>query len=327
MPASPNPSPSVGSGPPRPGLPPWLRRPLPVHPQFARTRSLLAGRDLNTVCESARCPNRWECWSAGTAAVMIAGDQCTRACGFCAVRTGRPQPLDPGEPLRVALAARDLGLRHLVVTAVARDDLPDGGSAHFAQAIRSVRRLCPSMVIEALIPDFRGSDLDLGRVLEAGPDILNHNLETVERLTPRVRSRATYRGSLELIGRAARRPPRTAIPKSGLMLGLGEREEEVAQAMEDLREAGCEILSLGQYLPPSGRHHRLARYVPPGEFEELARAARRMGFLHVASGPLVRSSYHADQADPDLLRRLRRRRGSRLTGSPANRGSTRTGAR
>ena len=293
-----------GNVPEGPVLPPWLRRALPFHPDFARTRALVEDLSLNTVCQSARCPNRWECWSHRSAAFMIAGNRCTRACGFCAVDTSRPLPPDPEEPQRLARAARELGLRHLVITAVARDDLPDGGSTHFARAITAVRSLCPETGIEALIPDFKGNREDLDRVLRAGPDILNHNLETVERLTSRVRFRATYRRSLELLRRARERAHSPLLTKSGLMLGLGETEDEVLRALEDLRGIGCDMLTLGQYLRPSPAHLPVEDYLAPEVFERWGEQARGMGFLHVASAPLVRSSYHAEESGRDALRRL-----------------------
>jgi lipoic acid synthetase len=250
---------------------------------------------LHTVCESARCPNHWECWSKGTATFMIAGDRCTRACGFCAVPTARPFALEADEPARVAEAARRLGLRHVVITAVARDDLADGGAEHFRRTIEAVRAANPGAVIEVLTPDFRGSDAAIDTVLAAAPRIFNHNLETVRRLTPTVRSRATYDRSLSVLDKVKQRRGDAIYTKSGLMLGLGETDEEVLTALEDLRRVRCDILTVGQYLQPTLRHLPVVEYVPPAKFEEFRYAALAMGFAHVASGPMVRSSYHADE--------------------------------
>lgn len=289
--------PPVGCGsvnPAGPGLPAWLRRPLPTSPTFARTRALIRELNLHTVCESAKCPNHWECWSRGTATFMIGGDRCTRACRFCAVTTARPLPLDPGEPLRVAEATRRLGLRHVVITAVARDDLADGGADHFRQTIEAVRRLNPSVVIEVLTPDFNDREESIATVLSARPHIFNHNLETVRRLTPQVRHRATYDRSLSVLARALRLSQGRVLTKSGLMLGLGETPEEVLQSLRDLRAVGCEIVTLGQYLRPTWEHLPVIEYISPEQFAWYGEQARRLGFRHVASAPLVRSSYHAD---------------------------------
>lgn len=283
---------------PRPRLPEWLRLKLPTTESFTRTRALLDELRLHTVCESARCPNHWECWSRGTATFMIGGDRCTRACRFCAVDTAKPLPLDPDEPRRVAEAARRMRLRHVVITAVARDDLPDGGAEHFRQTIEAVRALNPGVVIEVLTPDFNGRPEALDRVLAARPHIFNHNLETVRRLTPQVRHRATYERSLEVLALARARGAAGLYTKSGLMLGLGETPEEVDAALQDLRAAGCDLLTLGQYLQPTPRHLPVAEFVPPARFAEYGRRARALGFVHVASGPLVRSSYHADEFHP-----------------------------
>ena len=278
----------------RPRLPEWLRMQLPTSDSYAQTRSLLDSLKLHTVCESARCPNHWECWSKGTATFMIAGDRCTRACGFCAVTTAKPLALDDDEPRRVAEATRRMRLKHVVITAVARDDLPDGGAAHFQRSIAAVREACPGIVIEVLTPDFGDCDEAIGTVLAANPDIFNHNLETVRRLTPTVRHRATYDRSLSVLAKVKHRAPAQTYTKSGLMLGLGETGEEVLEAMADLRGSGCDILTLGQYLQPTPRHLAIVEFVVPARFAEYAVAARRMGFVHVASGPKVRSSYHAD---------------------------------
>jgi lipoic acid synthetase len=282
---------------PRPRLPDWLRIKLPTSDTFAHTRSLLDELKLHTVCESAKCPNHWECWDKGTATFMIGGDRCTRACGFCAVSTAKPLPLEADEPLRVAEAARRMRLKHVVITAVARDDVADGGAAHFAQTIESVRRLSPHTVIEVLVPDFQDSDDAIDTVLGANPHIFNHNLETVRRLTPAVRHRATYDRSLSVLKKVKAKRGQGIHTKSGMMLGLGETENELVVAMEDLRAAGCDILTLGQYLQPTLKHLPVVDYVPPEQFAALERVARMMGFVHVAAGPMVRSSYHADEFD------------------------------
>lgn len=281
--------------PPRPRLPEWLRIKLPTSDTFAHTRALLDELKLHTVCESARCPNHWECWSKGTATFMIAGDRCTRACGFCAVTTAKPQALEADEPGRVAEATRRMRLRHVVITAVARDDLSDGGAEHFANTISSVRRLNPGIVIEVLTPDFLDRDASIDAVLAARPEIFNHNLETVRRLTPGVRSRATYDRSLSVLRKVKERAGERIYTKSGLMLGLGETADELFEALADLRTVGCDILTLGQYLQPTLRHLPVAEFVSPEKFEEYGERARQMGFIHVASGPRVRSSYHADE--------------------------------
>ncbi|MCW5552737.1 MAG: lipoyl synthase [Verrucomicrobiae bacterium] len=288
---------------PRPRLPEWLRTRLPTSDSFSRTRSLLDELKLHTVCESAKCPNHWECWSKGTATFMIAGDRCTRACGFCAISTAKPLPLEPDEPRRVAEASRRMRLRHVVITAVARDDLADGGAEHFHQTIHAIRTLNPGIAIEVLTPDFNDRDPDLELVLAANPDIFNHNLETVRRLTPQVRSRATYDRSLNVLRKVKARRGEAIHTKSGLMLGLGETEDEVLTAMADLRAAGCDILTLGQYLQPTLQHLPVLEFVPPAKFDELGDRARQLGFAHVASGPMVRSSYHADDFNPASRRR------------------------
>ena len=279
----------------RPRLPAWLRTPLPTADTFSRTRSLLDELKLHTVCESAKCPNHWECWSKGTATFMIGGDRCTRACGFCAVATAKPLALDADEPTRVAEAARRMKLRHVVITAVARDDLADGGADHFRQTILAVRRLNPGIAIEVLTPDFNDHDDAIAAVLEAAPDIFNHNLETIRRLTPEVRHRATYDRSLSVLAKVKQRAAGKLHTKSGLMVGLGENEPEVLEALRDLRRVGCDILTLGQYLQPTIRHLPVREFITPEQFVRYARAAQELGFIHVASGPLVRSSYHADE--------------------------------
>lgn len=284
--------------PPRRRLPEWLRLQLPTEPGFARTRALLAELNLHTVCESAKCPNHWECWSKATATFMIGGDHCTRACGFCAVKTAKPLPLEADEPSRVAEATRRLRLRHVVITAVARDDLADGGAEHFRRTIETTREQNPGVVIEVLVPDFLDRDQSIQAVLAARPQVFNHNLETVRRLTPSVRHRATYDRSLSVLKKVRAWSDRSLHTKSGLMLGLGETEAELFEAMEDLRRAQCDILTLGQYLQPTLRHLPVIEFVSPERFARYKEKALGMGFLHVASGPMVRSSYHADEFMP-----------------------------
>ena len=274
--------------------PPWIRAQWPGGRRYGEIVALLDEASLNTVCQEARCPNIGECFNRGTATFMILGDTCTRACGFCAVASGRPAPLDWGEPARLARTVERLGLNYAVITSVNRDDAPDGGAAIFAACIRAVRRLRPECSVEVLIPDLMGDWRALQTVLDAQPTVLNHNIETVERLYPRARHQARYERSLELLRRAAQHRPR--IPtKSGFMLGLGERREEVSQLLRDLRAANCELLTVGQYLRPSAKHLPVERYVPPEEFEQLRKEALALGFAHVESGPMVRSSYHAEQ--------------------------------
>jgi lipoyl synthase len=280
---------------PRPRLPEWLRIKLPTADTFSRTRSLLDELKLHTVCESAKCPNHWECWSKGTATFMIAGDRCTRACQFCAISTAKPLPLEVDEPQRVAEATRRMGLKHVVITAVARDDMADGGADHFRKTIEAVRELSPGIVIEVLTPDFLDNDAAIDLVLNAKPHIFNHNLETVRRLTPSVRHRATYDRSLSVLKKVKAKRGDAIYTKSGMMLGLGEQESEVVAALEDLRAAQCDILTLGQYLQPTLKHLPVVEFVTPEKFADLGERARAMGFVHVASGPMVRSSYHADE--------------------------------
>jgi lipoic acid synthetase len=272
--------------------PDWLRVRLPGGPNYQELKGLMRGLELHTVCEEAHCPNIGECWEARTATFMILGDTCTRACGFCAVKTGRPLTLDLGEPVRVAEAIERMGLRHAVITSVNRDELEDGGAGIFAGTIRQVRKRSPECSIEVLIPDFMGSEAALAKVMRARPDILNHNIETVPRLYPQVRPKARYPRSLEVLQRA-KRLDATVFSKSGIMLGLGEEREEVLQVFRDLRAHDVEILTVGQYLRPSLNHLPIVRYVTPDEFADLKREALGMGFRHVESGPLVRSSYHA----------------------------------
>ncbi len=284
--------------PARPRLPEWLRIRLPTSDHFSHTRALLDELKLHTVCQSAMCPNHWECWSKGTATFMIGGERCTRSCGFCAVSTAKPLPLEADEPARVAEATRRMRLNHVVITAVARDDLSDGGASHFRATIQAVRALNPRTVIEVLTPDFNDRDPALDAVFQARPHIFNHNLETVRRLTPAVRSRATYDRSLSVLAKAKSRCGEGVYTKSGLMLGLGETEAELFEALTDLRQAGCDVLTLGQYLQPTLHHLPVREFVSPARFADFGRRARDLGFVHVASGPMVRSSYHADEFSP-----------------------------
>jgi len=280
--------------------PDWIRVRLPSNPVFFSTKALVSDLKLHTVCEEAQCPNRWECWSQGTATFMIAGDRCTRACGFCAVTTAKPFALEADEPERVAEAVRRMKLKHVVVTAVARDDLKDGGALHFAHTITAIRSANVGITIEVLTPDFHAKEECLRLVVDAAPEIFNHNLETVERLTPLVRSRAKYKRSLEVLALVKKMAP-SMVTKSGLMLGLGETELELFQAMDDLREAGVQVLTLGQYLRPSPQHLPVVEYIRPEVFEQHKETAYRKGFEYVASGPLVRSSYHAADYKPHEL--------------------------
>ena len=282
----------------RPRIPEWLRLKLPASSTFEETRALLSELRLHTVCESAKCPNHWECWSKKTATFMIGGDHCTRACSFCSISTAKPLALDADEPMRVAEATKRLKLRHVVVTAVARDDLADGGAEHFRQTIESIRALNSGIVIEILTPDFQDSDESIEMVLAARPNIFNHNLETVRRLTPSVRHRATYDRSLSVLRKVKAKAGTSLHTKSGMMLGLGETEAEVIEAMRDLRAVGCDMLTMGQYLQPTLHQRAVVEFIPPAQFDALGAVARSMGFVHVASGPMVRSSYHADEFTP-----------------------------
>ena len=288
--------------------PPWIRVRAPASPAWFETRALMRELGLATVCEEAACPNIGECWSRKHATMMILGRVCTRACAFCNVATGAPDRLDPLEPDRVARAVARLGLRHVVVTSVDRDDLEDGGAGHFAAVIRRVRARARETTIEVLTPDFLRKEGALERVVEAGPDVYNHNLETVPRLYAEVRPGARYFHSLRLLDRVKRRDP-AIFTKSGLMVGLGESKEEVYQVMDDLRAAGVDFLTIGQYLQPTPKHRAVHRFVPPDEFAAYADMARGKGFLLVSAAPLARSSYHAD-ADFDRLRRARAARGA-----------------
>ncbi len=284
----------AGAGePPRAGrLPPWFKVRITQGPDYRDIRWMVDALGLHTICEEARCPNVWECWNNRTATFLILGDTCTRRCHYCAVRTGRPEPVDPDEPMRVARAVQALGLRHAVITSVNRDELEDGGAAVFAETIRQIRRLIPTCAVEVLIPDFEGDEAALATVVAAQPDLLNHNIETVRRLFPSIRPQGKYPRSLDLLDRARRMGART---KSGLIVGMGETVDEVREVMRDLRGAGCEILTIGQYLQPTKRHLPVARFYHPEEFAALKAEGLALGFTHVESGPLVRSSYHAEQ--------------------------------
>ncbi|WP_082595375.1 lipoyl synthase [Paenibacillus sp. Soil750] len=274
--------------------PDWLKINLKTDENFKEIKSMMRSKTLHTVCEEAKCPNIHECWANRTATFMILGDICTRACRFCAVKTGLPTELDLEEPERVADAALQMGLRHCVVTSVARDDLTDGGAMIFAETIKAIRRKLPMCTVEVLIPDFLGREESLATVLEAKPDILNHNMETVERMSDRVRSKAKYRRSLELLQRSKRIAPN--IPtKSSVMIGVGEEWDELLQTMEDLREVDCDIMTIGQYLQPSTTHLSVSKYYTPEQFAMLKEEGMKRGFKHVESGPLVRSSYHAHE--------------------------------
>ncbi|MBI2805041.1 MAG: lipoyl synthase [Planctomycetes bacterium] len=274
-------------------LPAWLKRPLPVGNENFFTNNLLKELRLETVCENARCPNRPECYARRTATFMVLGNICTRPCGFCSVPRGEPEPLEDDEPQRVAEASARLGLRHVVITSVTRDDLPDGGAEHFYRCVRAVRQRTGAAV-EVLTPDFLGDATAIDRVIDSQPDVFNHNTETVPRFYKKVRGRADYQRSLDLLARVKQRAPHMTT-KSGLMLGLGETREELLDVFADLRAAQCDVLTLGQYLTPTLKHVPVARFLPPEEFDELAILARSLGFQRVASGPFVRSSYHADE--------------------------------
>jgi len=272
--------------------PDWIRVKAPVSGEYQATARIMRDNKLHTVCEEAACPNIGECWAKRHATMMIMGEICTRACAFCNVATGKPAPLDPMEPLNVALAVAQLGLEHVVVTSVDRDDLEDGGAAHFAKVIAEIRRESPKTTIEILTPDFKGRDGAIETVVAARPDVFNHNLETVPRLYPTIRPGARYFTSLELLHRVKRIDP-TMFTKSGMMVGLGETREEVGQVMDDLRAADVDFLTIGQYLQPTRKHAPVDRFVTPEEFEGYANMARGKGFLLVAATPLTRSSYHA----------------------------------
>lgn len=274
--------------------PDWIRIKLTTGDNYQDIKTMMRSKTLHTVCEEARCPNIYECWANRTATFMILGDICTRACRFCAVNTGMPTELDLQEPERVAEAAENMNLRHCVVTSVARDDLKDGGASIFAGTVAAIRKRLPLCSVEVLIPDFMGDEDSLRIVMNAKPDILNHNIETVERMSDRVRAKAKYRRSLELLQRAKQMQP--DIPtKSSIMLGVGEEWDEILQAMDDLRAVDCDILTIGQYLQPSPKHLRVEKYYTPEQFADLKEEGMKRGFSHVESGPLVRSSYHAHE--------------------------------
>ncbi len=272
--------------------PDWLRAKLPTSPEYRAVRNLVDENALHTVCQSAQCPNMGECWSRRTATVMILGNTCTRSCTFCAIHTGRPTELDLGEPARVAAAIRKMGLRHAVITSVARDDLKDGGASVWAATIRAVRYKNPETAVEVLIPDFRGKLDQLDTVLDAGPDILNHNMETVQRLQRPVRKTASWEITTKVLEHSAKRGFTT---KSGIMLGIGEEEHEIEHCIRHLRDTGVEILTIGQYLQPSREHRKMFRWVTPEEFAHWKTFGLKLGYRTVESGPLVRSSYHADE--------------------------------
>jgi lipoic acid synthetase len=287
--------------------PPWIRIRLSADPEVEQTRQLMRRLELNTVCEEASCPNLAECWAERHATVMILGSICTRACAFCNVDTGMPDAVDPAEPEHLASAVAELGLEHVVITSVDRDDLPDGGANQFARSIEAIRAFRSEMTIEVLTPDFRRKEHALATVVSASPDVFNHNLETVPRLYKHVRPGADYRHSLALLSDAKRMRPEM-FTKSGIMVGLGETTEEVHQVMDDLRQADVDFLTVGQYLRPTPKHASVERYWPPEEFDELANEARSRGFLLVSASPLTRSSYHAQQD----FRRLRAARAQSL---------------
>lgn len=277
----------------RPALPRWLKKPLPPAGGIGSTRDLIADLNLETICESGKCPNRTECWSRKTATFMVLGETCTRPCGFCAVKRGKPEEVALDEPDRLAEAAARMGLRHVVITSVTRDDLPDGGADHFRRCILAVRQRTGATV-EVLTPDFNGDERALDIVLQARPEVFNHNMETVNRLQQFVRRKAQYEVSLQVLAYVKKAAPEIRT-KSGLMLGLGETTEEILETLADLRAARCDLITMGQYLQPSARHLSVLRYLPPEEFDRLGTLARSMGFVDVASGPFVRSSYHADE--------------------------------
>lgn len=283
---------AAGSAAPRVKKPDWLRVKLPIGESYRQVRNLVDTHKLHTICESGNCPNMGECWGAGTATFMILGNICTRSCGFCAVATGRPDAVDWDEPQRVAEAILLMKVKHAVITSVDRDELKDGGSIIWANTIKAVRALNPNTTMETLIPDFRGQWENLQRIIEVAPDVVSHNLETVERLTKQVRIQAKYHRSLEVIRRLKEGGMRT---KSGIMLGLGETKEETIQSMQDLRDNGCDVVTLGQYLQPTPKHLPVVRFVHPDEFAELREAGYAMGLDYVEAGPLVRSSYHAEK--------------------------------
>lgn len=272
--------------------PDWLKIKLPRGFKTSQVVGLLNEKHLHTICSSGMCPNRGECWGAGTATFMIGGNICTRNCRFCNVTTGKPLPLDPREITDIVSSVKELGLKHVVITSVDRDDLPDGGAGHWVAMIKTLKTECPGVTIEVLIPDFKGELSLVDRIIRERPDVISHNLETVRRLTPEVRTFATYDNSLKVIGHIAKSGIRS---KSGIMLGLGETEEEIIETMNDLREVGCEVMTIGQYLQPSKNNYPLQDYITPEKFDEYGEIGRSKGFRHVESSPLVRSSYHAEK--------------------------------
>ncbi len=272
--------------------PSWLRIQLPSADEYSKVKGVLKEQHLHTICESGACPNKGECWSAGTATFMILGDICTRNCKFCNVTTGKPFPADLYEPQRVAEAVGKMKVKHCVLTSVDRDDLPDGGAGIWAETIRAVKAASPQTTIEALIPDFKGRKVDVQMVIDAGPEVISHNLETVRRLTPQVRTFAKYETSLEVIKYIASKGVRS---KSGIMLGLGETEEEILETMDDLLAVGCEVMTIGQYLQPTVKNLRVQKYISPEDFDRYGKIAMEKGFRFVESAPLVRSSYHAEK--------------------------------
>ena len=288
---------------PRRRLPPWLKRPMPGGPVFARTKQIVAASGVATVCTEARCPNLTECWAKRHATFMILGQRCTRRCSFCAVTTARPEPPAEDEPRRLADAIGRLDLAHVVITAVARDDLPDEGAGHFARCVQAIHHHCPAATVEVLPADFHARRECIQTLCEAGPELYNHNIETVERLSPSIRPQARYRRSLEALHIVKEVAPRM-VTKSGVMVGLGETREELVRTFADLRQVGCDVLTIGQYLQPTSGHIEVRKFYTPDEFDELGEAARRLGFISVASGPFVRSSYNA----ADVFDETRRRR-------------------
>ena len=289
-----DPTPIPNNGLTRGRRPDWLRVKMADSPKYRELRDLFRGQRLHTVCEEAMCPNIGECWGRGTATFLLMGDTCTRSCGFCKINTGRPQPLDPDEPRRVAESVRQMGLKHAVLTSVNRDEQPDGGAWVFAESIHWIRQLQPGCTIEVLIPDFKGVWSALQMVMDAKPEILNHNTETVPRLYKTVRPQAKYLRSMELLQRAKAMEP-TSLTKSGIMLGLGETWDEILQVMDDMRAHDVDVITMGQYLQPSRFHLPIERYVHPDEFAALKEEGEKRGFKRVESGPLIRSSYHAEE--------------------------------
>ena len=275
-------------------LPPWLKRPILANKNLAATEKLLKKLSLNTVCQSAKCPNRGECFSRKTATFMILGSQCTRNCRFCVVDSGDPELVDQGEPQRIVEAVEQLGLRYVVITSVTRDDLEDGGATHFVNVITALRESLPNILIEILTPDFNGDEDQVKKVVLAKPNVFNHNIETVKRLYPEVRPQADYSRSLKFLKYIKKVDP-DMVTKSGMMVGLGEAEDEVIEALRDLRKVGCNLLTIGQYLRPSNAHYPVKEFIPPEQFSQYKKIAEELGFSGVASGPFVRSSYHADQ--------------------------------